>query len=182
MDSRGVGSRTARTCLPLEERFGRVAHRVAVEHLGADDADPMAHRMVQATLDLARGLGLADVFTDDSVRRRGSSGTGLRNSTPLCKTPGVGAQQALRPGSVTAMSFERTGSRAATAALAFLAVLVSAGCGSDDDAADQAQTAPSAVTEAGPIFGECGSVTDEEVVEGVRARSVHGCHTKLCRL
>ncbi|MBF0660406.1 MULTISPECIES: TetR/AcrR family transcriptional regulator [unclassified Rhodococcus (in: high G+C Gram-positive bacteria)] len=56
--------------LPLEERFGRVAHKVAVEQLGADDSDPVVHRMVQATLDLARGLGLADVLTDDSVRRR----------------------------------------------------------------------------------------------------------------
>lgn len=56
--------------LPLEERFGRASHAVAVEQLGVDDSDPMAHRMVQATLDLARGLGLADVLTDDSARRR----------------------------------------------------------------------------------------------------------------
>lgn len=55
--------------LPLEERFGRVAHRNAVEQLGCDDSDPVAHRLVQATLDLARGLGLADVLTDDSRRR-----------------------------------------------------------------------------------------------------------------
>ncbi|AOW93145.1 TetR family transcriptional regulator [Rhodococcus sp. WMMA185] len=55
--------------LPLEERFGRVAHRTAVEHLGFDDGDPIAHGLVQATLDLARGLGLADVLTDDSKRR-----------------------------------------------------------------------------------------------------------------
>lgn len=63
------------------------------------------------------------------------------------------------------MSFERTGSRAATAALAFLAMLVAAGCGSGDDAADQVQTSTtSAVTEPGPLFGECGSLTDDEVV------------------
>lgn len=55
--------------LPLEERFGRVAHRTAVQQLGFDDSDPVAHRLVQATLDLARGLGLADVLTDDSRRR-----------------------------------------------------------------------------------------------------------------
>ncbi|HET8993635.1 MAG TPA: TetR/AcrR family transcriptional regulator [Rhodococcus sp. (in: high G+C Gram-positive bacteria)] len=55
--------------VPLEERFGRVAHRAAIEQLGADDSDPVVHRMVQATLDLARGLGLADVLTDDSRRR-----------------------------------------------------------------------------------------------------------------
>ena len=55
--------------LPLEERFGRIAHRMAVESLGVDDSDPVTHRLVQATLDLARGLGLADVLTDDSRRR-----------------------------------------------------------------------------------------------------------------
>lgn len=55
--------------LPLEEKFGRVAHRMAVEQLGADDRDPQTHRLVQATLDLARGLGLADVLSDDSRRR-----------------------------------------------------------------------------------------------------------------
>ncbi|RDI42361.1 TetR/AcrR family transcriptional regulator [Nocardia mexicana] len=56
--------------VPLEARFGRVSHRLAVESLGVDDSDPVAHHLVQATLDLARGLGLADVLTDDSARRK----------------------------------------------------------------------------------------------------------------
>ncbi|WP_174550624.1 TetR/AcrR family transcriptional regulator [Nocardia vermiculata] len=56
--------------VPLEARFGRVSHRLAVEALGVDDSDPTAHHLVQATLDMARGLGLADVLTDDSVRRK----------------------------------------------------------------------------------------------------------------
>jgi AcrR family transcriptional regulator len=55
--------------LPLETKFGRDAHRMAVEALGVDDGDPVVHRLVQATLDLARGLGLADMLTDDSARR-----------------------------------------------------------------------------------------------------------------
>ena len=56
--------------LPLEQKFGRVAHRMAIEALGiGDDEDESLHRLVQATLDLARGLGLADVLTDDSARR-----------------------------------------------------------------------------------------------------------------
>jgi AcrR family transcriptional regulator len=55
--------------LPLEERFGRIAHRTAIDSLGVDDSDPLVRGMVQATLDLARGLGLADVLTDDSRRR-----------------------------------------------------------------------------------------------------------------
>ncbi|GAB2647484.1 TetR/AcrR family transcriptional regulator [Nocardia goodfellowii] len=56
--------------VPLEAKFGRIAHRRAVEALGVDDSDPVAHHLVQATLDLARGLGLADVLTDDSARRK----------------------------------------------------------------------------------------------------------------
>ncbi|WP_066911131.1 TetR/AcrR family transcriptional regulator [Millisia brevis] len=55
--------------VPLEERFGREAHHMAVRALGIDPADPVAHRLVQATLDLARGLGLANLLTDDSRRR-----------------------------------------------------------------------------------------------------------------
>ncbi|MEV6341466.1 TetR/AcrR family transcriptional regulator [Nocardia vinacea] len=56
--------------VPLEAKFGRRSHRRAVEALGVDDADPVAHHLVQATLDMARGLGLADVLTDDSARRK----------------------------------------------------------------------------------------------------------------
>ncbi|MFI5781000.1 TetR/AcrR family transcriptional regulator [Nocardia sp. NPDC051570] len=56
--------------VPLEARFGRISHRMAVAALGVDDSDPVAHHLVQATLDLARGLGLADVLTDDSARRK----------------------------------------------------------------------------------------------------------------
>ena len=55
--------------VPLEAKFGREAHRTAVKALGVDDSDPVTHRLVQATLDLARGLGLADVLTDDAQRR-----------------------------------------------------------------------------------------------------------------
>ena len=56
--------------VPLEAKFGRTVHQVAIEMLGADDSDPTTRRLVQATLDLARGLGLADVLTDDSTRRK----------------------------------------------------------------------------------------------------------------
>lgn len=55
--------------LPLEDRFGRTAHRMAIDQLGVDGTDPGVRAAVQATLDLARGLGLADVLTDDSARR-----------------------------------------------------------------------------------------------------------------
>jgi len=55
--------------LPLERKFARGAHEMVVQMLNADDRDPQTHRLIQATLDLARGLGLADVLTDDSIRR-----------------------------------------------------------------------------------------------------------------
>ncbi|MCW4602874.1 TetR/AcrR family transcriptional regulator [Janibacter indicus] len=54
---------------PLERRFARKAHAQAVLHLGVDDADPHVRTLIQATLDLARGLALANVLTDDSKRR-----------------------------------------------------------------------------------------------------------------
>jgi AcrR family transcriptional regulator len=55
--------------VPLERKFARGAHDLAVRLLGADDSDPRTHTLIQATLDLARGLGLADVLSDDSRRR-----------------------------------------------------------------------------------------------------------------
>ena len=55
--------------VPLEAQLGREAHRAAIELLGADESAPGVHEAVQATLDLARGFGLADTLTDDSRRR-----------------------------------------------------------------------------------------------------------------
>jgi AcrR family transcriptional regulator len=55
--------------LPLEARLGREAHKAAIELLQADESVPGVHEAVQATLDLARGLGLADTLADDSRRR-----------------------------------------------------------------------------------------------------------------
>lgn len=55
--------------VPLEARIGREVHRVAVQLLGVDEALPGVRETVQATLDLARGLGLANLLTDDGRRR-----------------------------------------------------------------------------------------------------------------
>lgn len=55
---------------PLEQRVGREAHRMTVAALGVDESRPGVRELVQATLDLVRGLGLASTITDDSVRRR----------------------------------------------------------------------------------------------------------------
>ncbi|NBH06286.1 TetR family transcriptional regulator [Amycolatopsis sp. SID8362] len=56
--------------VPLEARVGREAHRVTVELLGVDESRPGVRELVQATLDLGRGLGLANLLTDDARRRK----------------------------------------------------------------------------------------------------------------
>ena len=53
----------------LEARVGRDAHRHTVEALGVDENVPGSRELVQATLDLVRGLGLANTISDDAVRR-----------------------------------------------------------------------------------------------------------------
>jgi AcrR family transcriptional regulator len=55
--------------VPLQAKVGREAHRMAVEVLGADQSHPGVRELVQATMDLARGLGLANLLTDDTARR-----------------------------------------------------------------------------------------------------------------
>ncbi|MFE0462436.1 TetR/AcrR family transcriptional regulator [Kitasatospora sp. NPDC058965] len=55
----------------LENRVGRESHRAALEFLGVDEGAAGVRESVQATLDLARGLGLANLLTDDAVRRAG---------------------------------------------------------------------------------------------------------------
>lgn len=53
----------------LEAHVGRETHRIALELLGVDEKLPGVRETVQATLDMARGLGLANLLTDDSRRR-----------------------------------------------------------------------------------------------------------------
>ncbi len=55
--------------VPLEAQVGREAHRATLALLGADESKPRVREAVQATLDFARGLGLANLLTDDSARR-----------------------------------------------------------------------------------------------------------------
>ena len=69
-----VAARTDETLLaavaPLEQRVGRETHRLTVEALGVDEQQPGVRELVQGTLDLVRGLGLAATITDDARRRR----------------------------------------------------------------------------------------------------------------
>ncbi|MDQ0961029.1 MULTISPECIES: TetR/AcrR family transcriptional regulator [unclassified Streptomyces] len=53
----------------LEARVGRETHRIAVELLDADESVPGVRERVQGLLDMARGLGLANLLTDDGPRR-----------------------------------------------------------------------------------------------------------------
>jgi AcrR family transcriptional regulator len=54
----------------LEAQVGRESHRTVVELLGVDESKPGVREAVQATLDLGRGLGLANLLSDDGRRRR----------------------------------------------------------------------------------------------------------------
>lgn len=56
--------------VPVEAQIGREAHALALDLLGVDEATPGVRETVQATMDMARGLGLANLLTDDSKRRR----------------------------------------------------------------------------------------------------------------
>lgn len=55
--------------VPLEARVGREMHRLTVDVLGADETRPGVREAVQVTLDLLRGLGVANLLTDDTARR-----------------------------------------------------------------------------------------------------------------
>ncbi|WP_338672068.1 TetR/AcrR family transcriptional regulator [Streptomyces sp. SCSIO 30461] len=54
----------------LEARVGRETHRIAVELLDVDESVPGVRETVQGLLDMARGLGLANLLTDDTARRK----------------------------------------------------------------------------------------------------------------
>ncbi len=68
-----VAARTDRALraalVPVEARFGRELHQLTVVLLGADESRPGVREAVQTTLDLMRGLGVANLLTDDSARR-----------------------------------------------------------------------------------------------------------------
>ena len=54
---------------PLEQEVGRETHRLTVAAIGADESRTGTRELVQATLDLVRGLGLAATISDDARRR-----------------------------------------------------------------------------------------------------------------
>lgn len=54
---------------PFERITGRETHKLTVEMLDADESQLGARELVQATLDLIRGLGLANTISNDQARR-----------------------------------------------------------------------------------------------------------------
>jgi AcrR family transcriptional regulator len=55
---------------PLEQRLGRETHRRTIAALGVDESKAGNRELVQGTLDLVRGLALANTISDDARRRR----------------------------------------------------------------------------------------------------------------
>ncbi|WP_104089712.1 TetR/AcrR family transcriptional regulator [Arthrobacter sp. GMC3] len=55
--------------IPLEQTVAREAFRLASTLLNIDRDNPRLRAIVAATLDLGRGLGLANILTDDAERR-----------------------------------------------------------------------------------------------------------------
>jgi AcrR family transcriptional regulator len=72
--------------VPLEARVGREMHRLAVDLLDADDHRPAVREAVQATLDLLRGLGVANLLSDDSTRRRAILAAWTRQLTAILRS------------------------------------------------------------------------------------------------
>ncbi|MEU4290725.1 TetR/AcrR family transcriptional regulator [Kribbella sp. NPDC026596] len=73
----------------LEAHVGRQAHRALLEVLEVSEQTPGVRETVQGVLDMARGLGLADLLTDDSARRRGIVRQWSRILDQALREPGV---------------------------------------------------------------------------------------------
>lgn len=78
-----------RQIVRLESHVGRQAHRALLEVLEVSERTPGVRETVQGVLDMARGLGLADLLTDDSVRRRGIVRQWSRILDQALREPGV---------------------------------------------------------------------------------------------
>ena len=74
--------------VPLEAKVGREMHQLTVEMLGADETRPGVREAVQATLDLLRGLGVANLLNDDSHRRAQLLTTWKRQLATILRTEG----------------------------------------------------------------------------------------------
>ncbi|GAA2835313.1 TetR/AcrR family transcriptional regulator [Kribbella solani] len=73
----------------LEAHVGRQAHRALLEVLEVSERTAGVRETVQGVLDMARGLGLAALLTDDSARRRGIVRQWSRILDQALREPGV---------------------------------------------------------------------------------------------
>ena len=55
--------------VPLDARLGRDLYRLIVDLLGADESRADVRQAIQSTLELLRGLGVANLLNDDTARR-----------------------------------------------------------------------------------------------------------------
>jgi AcrR family transcriptional regulator len=55
--------------VPLEARLGRDLYRLIVDLLNADESRADVRQAIQSTLELLRGLGVANLLNDDGARR-----------------------------------------------------------------------------------------------------------------
>ena len=78
-----------RQIVRLEAHVGRQAHRALLEVLEVSERTPGVRETVQGVLDMARGLGLADLLTDDSIRRKGIVRQWSRILDQALRDPGV---------------------------------------------------------------------------------------------
>ncbi|MFG1624412.1 TetR/AcrR family transcriptional regulator [Kribbella sp. NPDC049227] len=78
-----------RQIVRLEAHVGRQAHRALLEVLEVSERTPGVRETVQGVLDMARGLGLADLLTDDSARRKGIVRQWSRILDQALRAPGV---------------------------------------------------------------------------------------------
>ncbi|WP_406288861.1 TetR/AcrR family transcriptional regulator [Embleya sp. NBC_00896] len=56
--------------MPLDRRLSVAMHEMAVDLFRADESRPGVPEAIEATLDLARGLGVSGLLTQDGTRRR----------------------------------------------------------------------------------------------------------------
>jgi hypothetical protein len=73
--------------VPLEDKVGREMHRLTVELLEVDESKPGVREAVQTTLDLLRGLGVANLLNDDSHRRAQLLAAWKRQLTSILTAP-----------------------------------------------------------------------------------------------
>jgi AcrR family transcriptional regulator len=72
--------------VPASGRVAKEMYRLTIDLLGADERRPGVSEVVQATLELLRGLGVANLLSDDSARRHAVLTSWKRQLAVLIRT------------------------------------------------------------------------------------------------